>query len=141
MQTLKLCVGIFILTFSLLGVSSALGGSADPKKRPTRFGVCFSNMAEVVVVKEGRRGEGKTLLFIRLNEKGMHQIEGLTKSHQGKIVEFVFDGVVLSRDLIRDPIPVRGMVSYPWSSEDAAEEMAKLLRNKFLKVPCGQINP
>ena len=139
MKNLKIGFGVVVLIFSLLGVSNAIGGSTDQNKGPIRFGVCFSNMAEVEVVKEGERGEGKTLLLISFNKEGVRQLGTLTGKYYGKVIEFMYDGVVLLRDLIRDPTPGRAMLSFKWSSEDAAEEMAKLLRNKFLKVPCGRI--
>ncbi len=110
-------------------------GEAD---RAARFGVCPANIANVIVARE-RDGDGLALLMITLDSAGSEQLHSFTKQHLGEIVEMVFDGAVLARIRVSSFIASGKMSSRTWSSMAAAEELAKLLGNSTLGVPCGPL--
>jgi len=115
--------------------AGAAGGDADGAGR---FGICPANISNVIVTKEGD-GEGTVRLAITLNSAGSKQLQSFSDQHVGEVVEVVFDGAVLVRTPVSARITSGKVLSRRWSSVSAAEELAKLLGNSTLGVPCGPI--
>lgn len=130
------CLAV-VLAALIASLSRADAGARDADGA-VRFGICPANISNVIVTKEGD-GEGPVRLAITLNGDGSKQLQPLSEQHLGEVVEVVFDGAVLLRTTVSARIDSGKVLSGRWSSERAAEELAKLLGNNTLKVPCGLI--
>jgi len=128
-------LAVSLVALLVLPSSGAAGGDANGA---VRFGVCPSNISNVIVTKEGD-GEDAVRLAITLNSAGSKQLQSFSEHHLGEVVEVVFDGAVLVSTPVSARITSGKLLSRRWSSVSAAEELAKLLGNNTLGVPCGPI--
>ncbi len=126
------------MLMALVASFSRADGEPADADGAVRFGICPANISTVIVTKEGD-GEGPVRLAITLNSDGSKQLQFLSEQHLGEVVEMVFDGAVLVRTPVSARITSGKVLSGRWSSERAAEELAKLLGNNTLGVPCGLI--
>ncbi len=134
-----LCVGAVFMLCVLLPLNAAASTSAD---KVIRFGICPANIKSVLVTKEV--GANVWHLVITLNSVGTEKFRQLQKKYFGEFVELAWDGVSFGRRRF-DLAGLAGLKqlhlqSQGWLSHRAVEAQMKLLGNKSLDVPCGQIN-
>jgi len=138
MRALRNGLGLLTVVLLTLVVPLEHAGAGGDADGAVRFGVCSANISNVIVTREGD-GNGPARLVITLNSAGSEQLQSLSKQHLGEVVEVVFDGAVLVRAPVSAHIASGKLLSRMWSSGAAAEELAKLLGNNTLGVPCGTL--
>ncbi len=113
-----------------------VGNGADPT---ARYALCAENIREATVVEAGQDRNYSTVV-VRLSDHAAKEFADFSDARIGRVVEVVFDGVVLARTPIVSPISSGKLLLGKWASADAATRFVELLLDGTLRVPCGVVD-
>ncbi len=124
--------------FTALVVTPVIGASngADPT---ARYALCAEKILEATVVGAGQDRNYSTVV-VTLSDHAAKEFADFSGARIGRVVEIVFDGVVLARTPIVSSITSGKLLLGKWASADAATRFVELLLDGTLRVPCGVVD-
>ena len=130
-------VGVALVGF--LVITAGIDADGTPPQPLSHFGICSGNVADIQIVHDGR--QGLPVMVIRLSPEGRRELHEHTRSHVGRELDVVFDGVSFGRNKIHASVDSGLVVSGEWRSIDAARAFARLIRDEAIDAPCGVLEP
>ncbi len=121
-----------LVVIPVIGVSN----EADPT---ARYALCAEKILEATVVEAGQ-GRNYSTVVVTLSDHAAKEFADFSDARIGRVVEVVFDGVVLARTPIVSSITSGKLLLGKWASADAATRFVELLLDGTLRVPCGVVD-